>query len=52
MDSPSPHPSQPLPPGLLSTDEEAWGALRDELAELNVQLEYLRLLLKLGVHRL
>jgi hypothetical protein len=29
-----------------------WVALRDELTQLNTQLEYLRLLLKLGVYRL
>lgn len=33
------------------TDEAVWVRLRDELAQLNVQLEYLKLLLKLGVHR-
>lgn len=53
MDAPLPPPSgADGAPGRLGTDEAAWAALRDELAQLNVQLEYLKLLLKLGVHRL
>lgn len=52
MDSPLPPTSgSDGPLGRLGTDEAAWAALRDELAQLNVQLEYLKLLLKLGVHR-
>jgi hypothetical protein len=53
MDAPQPRPSTSDGlPGRLDADEAAWSALRDELAQLNVQLEYLKLLLKLGVHRL
>jgi hypothetical protein len=47
--------SNPTPPapGPRPLDEDAqaalWTQLLEEMAELNVQLEYLRLLLRLGV---
>lgn len=50
-DSPLPPPSKPERPPLppVETQQQAWQTLRDELLELNGQLEYLRLLLRLGV---
>lgn len=50
MDSPTPPPSperQPLAP--IEAQQQAWDTLREELLQLNGQLEYLRLLLRLGV---
>lgn len=54
MDTPLTPPTGSSPPlaARPGGEEAAWAALRDELAQLNVQLEYLKLLLKLGVHRL
>lgn len=51
MDSHLPPPSRPQHPPLptVESQQQAWEALRDELLELNGQLEYLRLLLRLGV---
>lgn len=46
---PEPHPrSQPLPGRDLN---QAWTALLEDLTELNARLEYLRLMLKLGVRK-
>ena len=53
MDSPAPH--EPQDPGSqpatihLEVDMATWVQLRDELRHLHAQLEYLKLLLKLGV---
>ena len=51
MDAPTPTPSsperRPLPP--IEAQEQAWETLHEELLQLNGQLEYLRLLLRLGV---
>ena len=51
MDSPLPPPPNPQRPQLPTVEmqQQAWESLRDELLELNGQLEYLRLLLRLGV---
>lgn len=53
MNTPTPRPS--VPPQITGADDarvRAWLRLRSELAELNARLEYLRLMLKLGVRRI
>jgi len=53
MDTPSPHPSEP--PHRRVADEAQVRSLlklREELAELNARLEYLRLIVSLGVRRI
>lgn len=53
METPEPYEPDSTPPNArLDADMAAWVELRDELTQLNTQLEYLRLLLKLGVYRL
>jgi hypothetical protein len=53
METPQPYEPEPSPQiGHIDADMATWVALRDELTQLNTQLEYLRLLLKLGVYRL
>jgi len=53
MEMPQPYEPEPTPePGQIDADVATWVALRDELTQLNAQLEYLRLLIKLGVYRL
>ena len=50
MDSPAPHePDSPPATIHLEVDMATWLQLRDELRHLHAQLEYLKLLLKLGV---
>ena len=52
MNTPSPRPSNPPLHG--AQDEErvrAWLKLRHEMAELHARLEYLKLMLTLGVQR-
>ena len=53
MDKPSPHPSEP-PRRRVPDDVQmrSWLKLRNELAELNARLEYLRLIMSLGVRRI
>jgi hypothetical protein len=53
MDTPSPHPSEP-PHRRVADDAQvrSWLKLREELAELNARLEYLRLIVSLGVRRI
>ena len=48
----TPSPSQPTPSSRLPADElqiRNWLALRRELAELHARLEYLKLMMTLGV---
>lgn len=45
------HPQPPRPNPELDAKVAKWLVLRDELRELNVKLEYTRLMLKLGVRR-
>lgn len=53
MSTPTPHPSDP-PRRHVPDDEKmrSWLKLRNELAELNARLEYLRLIVSLGVRRI
>ena len=53
MDKPSPHPSEP-PSRRVPDDVQirSWLTLRKELAVLNARLEYLRLIMSLGVRRI
>ena len=53
MDKPSPHPSEP-PRRHMPDDVQmrSWLKLRNELAELNARLEYLRLIMSLGVRHI
>ena len=53
MNTPTPRPSEP--PQRRETDDaqvRSWLKLRAELAELNARLEYLRLIMSLGVRRI
>jgi hypothetical protein len=53
MNTPQPNPSQP--PQRREADDvqmRSWLRLRGELAELNARLEYLRLIVSLGVRRI
>lgn len=54
MNTPTPRPSEPPQRPLPADDVQmrSWLKLRVELAELNARLEYLRLLLTLGVRRI
>jgi hypothetical protein len=53
MDTPTPRPSEPPQrPAADDAQMRSWLKLRTELAELNARLEYLRLLLSLGVRRI
>jgi hypothetical protein len=47
---PDRHPQRQTPPPQRDLNQ-AWTALLDDLTELNARLEYLRLMLKLGVRR-
>lgn len=52
MDAPIPPRPASAPPSLASNvDPDRWRALLEELTVLNTKLEYLNLLLKLGVRR-
>ena len=53
MNTPPPHPSEP-PHRRMADDAQvrSWLKLRQELAELNARLEYLRLIVSLGVRRI
>lgn len=51
MDSHNPQPN-PMPHlSAFGANAEKWAALLEELNQINVKLEYLRLLLKVGVRR-
>jgi|SoimicMinimDraft_4_1059732.scaffolds.fasta_scaffold206810_1 hypothetical protein len=53
MDTPSPHPSEPSHRRVADDAQvRSWLKLREELAELNARLEYLRLIVSLGVRRI
>ena len=53
MDNPSPHDSDSAPATIhLEVDMATWLQLRDELRHLHAQLEYLKVLLKVGALRL
>jgi hypothetical protein len=53
MNTPTPRPSVPQPiTGADDARVRSWLRLRSELNELNARLEYLRLMLKLGVRRI
>lgn len=53
MDTPSPHPSEPSHRRVADEAQvRSWLKLREELAELNARLEYLRLIVSLGVRRI
>lgn len=45
-----PDPRAPRPPTPTEAQELRWHALLQQLQSLNAQLEYLRLMIKLGVH--
>jgi len=52
MNTPTPHPSEPPHRRVADEDQlRSWLKLRQELAELNARLEYLRLIVSLGVRR-
>jgi len=55
MDTPAPgapHPHPAIPPAFAAESQiRAWLTLRRELSELHAQLEYLKLLVTLGVRR-
>jgi hypothetical protein len=42
---------RPIPPALSAAQLARWTRLRDELAQLNAQLEYLHLILRLQAGR-
>jgi len=53
MNTPAPHPSEPSHRRVADDAQvRAWLKLRVELAELNARLEYLRLMMSLGVRRI
>jgi hypothetical protein len=53
MDTPNPRAPLPLPQSLASEAKmQAWLELRHELEQLHAQLQYLKLLQKLGVGKL
>ena len=53
MNTPAPHPSEPFHRRVADDAQvRAWLKLRVELAELNARLEYLRLIMSLGVRRI
>jgi hypothetical protein len=53
MNTPAPHPSEPSHRRVADDAQiRAWLKLRVELAELNARLEYLRLIMSLGVRRI
>lgn len=50
MDTPTPPGSQPVVrPGAATDTQADWQALLSEMTELHARLEYLRVMLKLGV---
>lgn len=46
----APDPHQPRPPAPSDVQEMRWHELLQRLQSLNAQLEYLKLMMKLGVH--
>ena len=53
MNMPAPRPSKPQPRREIDEAQvRAWLRLRNELAELNARLHYLRLIVRLGVRRI
>ena len=53
MNTPAPNPSEPSHRHVADDAQiRAWLKLRVELAELNARLEYLRLIMSLGVRRI
>ena len=53
MNMPAPRPSKPQPRREIDDAQvRAWLRLRNELAELNARLHYLRLIVRLGVRRI
>lgn len=53
MNTPTPHPSEPSRRRVADEEQmRSWLKLRQELAELNARLEYVRLIVSLGVRRI
>jgi hypothetical protein len=45
-------PSQPNQPSTAEAQMQAWSELRDQMQRLHAELEYVRLMLKLGVPKM